>query len=493
MKAKIIFFVLLMGLLNSCLSVVTYPGPKGEEISPDFKVKVEGKDIFVYRARVSAYPENQVWPGYQRPKEQTELASFCYFDTDNPVTVEIISKEIIDRLIIRPLSKNIQPAVDGKKITFTLTEPCQLAVEINNHHHALHLFANATEKKPIKKLDENTIYFAPGIHFPGIIEVKDNQTIYIAGGAVVHTIIRGRNVKNVTIKGRGIIDGSSFEREAGNIIRIENGENISIEGIILRDPPFWTLRFDDSRNATIDGIKLVGLWRYNADGINIVNSNNVKITNSFIRAFDDCIVLRASNRVKATQYNVYDVNVDNCVLWNDWGRAIEIFENGARTETDSIYHCAFRNCDIIHFVHIGFSIQNCDRAFIFDINYENIRIEDPISENYFLGDPLYPEKVDSFLIANAGPDVLGHLFWIYLNRNFYSAGATVNGKVFDINLKDINYTSTQTPKISFIGYSSDHDVSNITFDNVTVNGKRITNFSNGNIRVNDYVRDISFK
>ena len=492
-KSLIIIYVLLSCLLSGCSQAVLYPGPEGEDVSPDFTVKVDGKEVFVYRARVSAYPENQVWPGYQRPIEQTEKASFCYFDVNKAVTVEIESKTKIDRLTIRPLMKNIQPAVDGGKITFQLSEPCQLAVEVNDYHKALHLFANAIEKKPVTKPDANTLYFGPGVHHPGVVEVKDNQTVYIAGGAVVHAVIKGQNVKNVTIKGRGILDGSSFDREAGNIIRIENGENITVEGVILRDPPFWTMRMDYTQNLTIDNIKLIGLWRYNTDGINIVNSHQVKITNSFIRAFDDCIVLRAANRANAVQYNVYDIDVDNCVLWNDWGRAIEIFESGLRPISDSIYRCTFRNCDIIHFVHIAFSIQNCDRAHIFDIHYDNIRIEDPFSENYFLGDPLHPEKVDSFLIANAGPHLLGHLFWIYLNKNFYSSGDIRGGKVFDINYKDIHYTSAQTPKISFTGYDDNHDISGITFDNVTVNGKKIKHVSDGIIQVNDYVKVLKFK
>lgn len=471
-------------------NVVVYPFPDSEERSTDFKVNVNNTPVSVYQARVSARPENRIWPGYQRPIEQTELASFCYFDTDHTVTVEIESKTKIDQLVIRPLSKNIRPSIDGRKITFTLAEPCQLVVEVNGHHRALHIFANATEKSLIKKSDDKTIYFGPGIHYPGILEVKDNQTIYIAGGAVVHTIIKGRNVKNVSIKGRGILDASSFGRDIGNSIRIENGENISVEGVIFRDPPFWTLRMDESRNVRIDNIKIIGLWRYNADGINVVNSNNVKITNTFIRAFDDCIVLRASNKKDGLQRNVYDVNVENCILWNDWGRAIEIFENGTGTVADSIYQCTFRNSDIIHFVHVAFSIQNCDKGHIFDIDYENIRIEDPITDNFFLGDPQDPENVDSFLVENAGSKVLGHLIWIYVNKNYYSSSNN-RGKVYDIHFKDIHYTSTNTPKITFIGYDSGHDVSGITFDNVTIHGKKIMN--DGNFQKNDFVKDLKFK
>ena len=484
-----ILSLLLAGILSGCSQVVIYPEPEGEEVSPDFKVKVNGKAAFVYQARVSAYPENQVWPGYQRPVEQTEQASFCYFDTDHPVTVEIESKTKIDLLNIRPLSKNIQPTVNDHKITFTLTEPCQLAIEVNDQHQALHLFANAIERSPVKKSDNNMIYFGPGVHYPGIIDVKDNQSIYVAGGAVVHTIIKANNVKNVAIRGRGILDASSFQRGAGNIIQIENSENITVEGVILRDPPVWTLTMFDSQNITIDNVKLIGLWRYNADGIDIVNSNNVKVKNSFIRAFDDCIALKGLKRKNDIQRNLYDIDVDNCVIWNDWGRAIEI---GAETVADSIYRCSFRNSDIIHFVHIAIDIQNGDRAHIFDIDYENIRIEDPITDNFFLGDPQNPENVDPFLIETSGSEVLGHLIWIYMNKGPYSKDEK-RGKVYDINYKDIHYTSAFTPQITFIGYNSKHEVSGITFDNVTINGKKIMNVYDGNIQLNDYVKDLNFK
>lgn len=481
--------ILSAGISGGCSQIVTYPGPEGEEASPDFTVKVDGKEVFVYRARVSARPENQVWPGHQRPGEQTEQVSFCYFDADKAATVEVESKTKIDRLVVRPLSKKIRPTVDGHKISFTLTEPCQLAIEVNGRHHALHLFANETEKNPVKESDKNTIYFGPGIHHPGIIEVKDNQIVYIAGGAVVHAIIKTRNVKNAAVKGRGVLDASSFERSAGNCIRIENGENITVEGIILRDPPSWALTMYDSQNVTIDNVKLIGLWRYNADGIDIVNSNNVKVKSSFIRAFDDGIVLKGWKRGNGVQRNVHDIDVDNCIIWNDWGRAFEI---GAETVADSIYRCSFRNSDVIHFVHIALGIQNGDRAHIFDIDYENIRIEDPITDGFFLGDPKNPGNVDPFLVETSGSGVLGHLVWIYLNKNPYSKDDK-RGKVYDINYKDIQYTSTYTPQITFIGYDAEHDVSDITFDNVTVNGKKIMNASDGNIQMNDYVKDLKFK
>jgi len=487
----IISCILLAGIFQGYSLAMIYPGPAGEEVSPDFTVKVDGKETFVYRARDSAYPENQVWPGYQRPLDQTELASFCYFDTDKAVNVEIESKtKKIDQVVIRPQSKNIQPVIDGNKITFTVTQPCQLAIEVNDRHHALHLFANPVEKDPITESSENVIYFGPGVHHPGIMEVKDNQTVYVAGGAVVHTLLRVRNVKNVTIKGRGILDGTTFDRDASNIINIVNSDNVTIEGVILRDSPAWALAMFDSQNIAIDNVKIIGLWRYNADGIDIVSSNRVNVKNSFIRAFDDCIALKSYKPITAVQKNLHDIHVDNCVIWNDWGKAFEI---GAETMTDEIYRCSFRNSDIIRFVHIALAISNGNRAHIHDIEYENIRIEDPITDRYFLGPPDGPEKLDPQRLETTWAPYLGRFIVVQIyEETFWSKDEKI-GKVSNIRYKDIHYTSARSPQLAIIGYDAEHEISDVTFDNVTINGKKIGNVSDANIHVNDHVNGLIFK
>ena len=63
-------------------NVVVYRAPEQEPESADFKMSVNDRPVFIYQARVSKYPINQVWPGYQRSKDQTEIASFAYFDTE---------------------------------------------------------------------------------------------------------------------------------------------------------------------------------------------------------------------------------------------------------------------------------------------------------------------------------------------------------------------------------------------------------------------------
>ena len=83
---------------------------------------MNGVSVPVYLCRVSAVPLNQVWPGYQRPIEQTELASFAHWGMSGPVTVEVTAKRAFKRVVVRPLARGIHPTVHGQRIVFTLEE-----------------------------------------------------------------------------------------------------------------------------------------------------------------------------------------------------------------------------------------------------------------------------------------------------------------------------------------------------------------------------------
>ena len=149
---------------------------------------------------------------------------------------------------------------------------------------------------------------------------------------------------------------------------------MKIDGVILRDPDVWCLSAFGCRNVEIANVKLVGLWRYNADGIDICNSQDIVIRNSFVRAFDDAIVLKGLNwgRGGFHERPVRNVRVHDNVIWCDWGRALEI---GAETSAPEIADIRFQDCDIIRTTHIAMDIQCGDRALVHDIRYENIRVE----------------------------------------------------------------------------------------------------------------------
>ena len=181
-------------------NLVIHPAPGEEEPATDFSLTVNGLPVFTHRARVSAQPFNQVWPGYQRPLEQTEIASFATWDMAEPVRVTIVSARPVKDVRVRPASYGIQPKVKGKTISFTLNKPGQLTVEVNGTHRALHLFANPPEEHAPDPKDPHVRYFGPGVHCPGIIRMESHQTVYIAGGAVVYGAIVAEKADNIVIR-----------------------------------------------------------------------------------------------------------------------------------------------------------------------------------------------------------------------------------------------------------------------------------------------------
>ena len=93
--------------------VVSWPAPAGEKLFEDYTLRVNGQAVPVYVCRVSAVPFNQVWPGYQRPLDQTELAGFAYWEMSGPVQVEVNAKRPFKSVAVRPISRGIQPVGAG--------------------------------------------------------------------------------------------------------------------------------------------------------------------------------------------------------------------------------------------------------------------------------------------------------------------------------------------------------------------------------------------
>ena len=85
---KILILVAICVLLLAT-HVQAADAPAGEALSEDYQVAVAGRKVPAYACRVSAVPFNQVWPGYQRPLDQTELAAFACWDMSGPVVVEV--------------------------------------------------------------------------------------------------------------------------------------------------------------------------------------------------------------------------------------------------------------------------------------------------------------------------------------------------------------------------------------------------------------------
>jgi len=475
--------VVTTGQTASQLTIWT--APPGEALCEDYALRVNGQPVPVYSCRVSAMPFNQVWPGYQRPIDQTEFAGFAHWGMSGPVSVEITSKRSFTNVVVRPGAREVRPAANGRIITFALTKPGQVTVELDGPHHALHLFADPPEADVPNGEGAGVRYFGPGVHRPGKIQLKSGETLFVAGGAVVYTAVEARGASGVRILGRGVIDTSEYERDkGGGCIRLTDCSDVKVEGVILRDPDVWCLSAFGCRNVEIANVKLVGLWRYNADGIDICNSQDVVIRNSFVRAFDDAIVLKGLNWGQGGFHDrpVRNVRVHHNVIWCDWGRALEI---GAETSAPEIADVRFQDCDIIRTTHIAMDIQCGDRALVHDIRYENIRVE---TDDVCPAPRMQGSRAERY-VEDPKDQYVPNLLVIVISRNPYSKDPE-RGNVRDITCTGVSVTGRRAPRSFFNGLDAQHRVQGVTIDNLRLNGKPANTTAEANLSVGQYVSDV---
>ena len=487
-----------------------------EPASADFTVKVDGKPVFVHCARVSAVPFNQIWPGYQRPLDQTELASFASWEMTGPVTVEVLSHRPVNAVAVRPTSYGIRPAVKVNRIEFRMLRPQQVAVEVNGTSGALHLFGNPSEQNAPRPGDPQVRYFGPGVHEAGEIALKSGERVYIAAGAVVHGFITAVGAADIQILGRGVIDGSRYPRirrfEGSAAIALHDCSNVKIEGPTLRDPSLWTLVVIGCRNVSIENVKLVGLWRYNSDGIDIVNSQDVSIARCFIRSFDDSICIKGryptrgypaepprdiSGEKSSLLYfyperPVRNVTATGCVIWNDWGGALKF---GSETWAPEMRNVVFQDCDIIHTGNAVMQIRHGDRAVISDVRFENIRVE--------LDDEAYHPKVqcrrDEKYDLEKGPytpTLLSlELVGSYYGNESYQIGGPVendHGVIRNVLVKNVSVSGKRRPRSTLAGHDAAHCVENVTIENLRVQGKPVRTAEDGQFRIGSHVKNVKF-
>ncbi|MDD4773088.1 MAG: glycosyl hydrolase family 28 protein [Eubacteriales bacterium] len=482
------------GLLNRAL---VYPLPDGERGSDDYTVTVDGQRAPCYACRVSAMPFNRTWPGCQRLAEQSEQASFVYFDMSAPAEITVTAAQDFSEATLRPQSAGVTCSVSGRTILFTIRKPGQFSLELDGRHHNLHIFANPVDKY---KTGADTLYFGPGLHEAGDIELRDGQTLFVDAGAVVHASVRCADSSNVRIIGHGILDYSRFERhdplewERDGLINLIRCENVTVDGVILRDASWWSITAFNCRNLRYNNVKTIGMWRYNSDGFDFVNSQNVHVSDCFLRNFDDVIVLKGmrvhnieDGREIPLHYehmNLQNYLIEGCVVWCDWGGGLEI---GAETVADEYSNIIFRDCDIIRNSDGAMRIQSGDRALIHNVLYENIRVEYSKYDRasvYQHGDDMSYAPEDKPSIP---PVICG---WMY--RGMWTQDM-LYGNIRGVTYRNIYILADEglpAPPVSFMSADAGHRFDGITIDGLYFNGSRITE---PDLRTNEFTGSITIK
>ena len=326
----------------------------------------------------------------------------------------------------------------------------------------------------------------------GGIELRDDVTVEVLAGATVfaardetayrHTdgvFVHADGVENIALVGRGTFDGhgtafhhmdqplvhhdgeserhpliSNAPHEArqgeayldpngltdqwpvakpdfrpGPMFRFDDCSNVLLRNMTLRDMPEWTVSLHQSDNVNITNIDILNhQYIPNCDGISVMNSRNVHVSDCTIRSCDDSISLGGYRNGGPTE----SVTVTNCVLSSN-ACAIKF---GSETEAD-VRNCVFSNC-VIRTSNRGLGIQHRDEGDI-----ENVLFSDIVVETRLLPGPWWG-KAEPIYVTSVPRDDDTHLGTVRHVRFSNVVAESENGALIhgheDATLEDIRFS-----------------------------------------------------
>jgi hypothetical protein len=441
-------------------------------------------------------------------------------ESDEEVELKIIPKTPSFSVRIRPRDLAVKAKTDANGvITVRVNGSAQFTVEPYGKNRALHVFIDPISAYSVDKTDEKVLYYGAGEHDVGDIYLQSGQTLFLDEGAVVYATVYSLHTENIKILGRGILDNSKnkakilFEMNAEeNEAAVANAKrehavnfvackNVEIDGVTIRDAGLYNIDAMSCENIHIHNIKIIGCWRFNSDGVHFSNCTNGSLTDSFLRTYDDSICVRGyanyeydrflnDEKEEDLSFICQDILVKNCVVWNDWGKCLQI---GTETFSKEIKNVRFEGCKLIHTTAVALAIWLVDNAKIHDITFENTVVE---YDDYFLKLAIQNKDEDiysdEYQAENSGElvyfEVCKH-FEYSLIKNEEELG-NING----VKIENVHLYSVQKPHFAFFGDNENSLCENIELSNIYWNGEPITaEFFDRQMIQNKFTRNIILK
>ena len=490
-RTKILLCVLMTICMCSCNTGHQMHIPDKNE---DFLVEIlkngKWKEIPVHNAKVSDYVGNPE-AGYQQYN-----MGFAMFTDDfkEPVKVRVTKKDGFNSVCARPASYGIEmQRCSNKKVEFTITDPGKkISVEFDGDRMQNLFILPDLPDADIPEGD-NVIYYGPGIHDAGEIKLEwwNNATIYIDSEAIVYGRIVANRCDSLTIRGRGILCSSKENHGEGRKPQIETYacNHLTIEGIMLRDTPNWTIKVVGSDHVHVNNIKEIG-WIMNSDGMDFLCCRHVLVENTFQRNYDDNVTIKAFNASPEyirknsetdgsykdwtigmveglDKFDVYDIEVRNCVFWADKAHNMLV---GPESRGIPFSNIRFTGNVVLENrqndkVYPGtMAVMIADNGTFSDITFSDIEVED-----------INGGKVLCIQFTNA---------WAYGNK--YGQWAK------NITIEKIRYEGHRSTASKIYGLNSTQKIDGVKISDFTVNGEKILH-PNTNLDVNEYVENIVFE
>lgn len=424
----------------------------------DFTVRVRRpggpwRDLYEYTVKLDQ----------DRPRD----ASVVQFDFRGAVEVAVQKNNgDFSRVQVRPRTNAIKTRVKGGVVYFTLDKPQNLSVEFDGDRLSnLHILAGAPIAPPTPGPD--VVIYGPGLHVPpsgaAFFPSASNQTIYLASGAILQGTFQPTKVENLTIIGHGIIIDQADQ------LVVHDSRNVTVQGPIFLNSAHGTIACSSSRHVRFSDIKTLskGAW---SDGVNIFACQDVEIDNAFIRTSDDSVAVYATR--KDGVGDTRRIRVSHSVFWPDVAHAMFVGLHGDSTKPNTLEDIVFDDIDVLNLdeddpeYQGAMAISAGDTNTVRNVSFSNIRI-DHVEEGK-----------------------LFNLRVVYNAKYGTSPGLLIDG----VHFKNVSYSGSGWAAPSLIsGYAADRPVRNVTFDNVTIAGRKLTGPQPEVLEIGPYVNGVSFK
>lgn len=176
------------------------------------------------------------------------------------------------------------------------------------------------------------------------------------------SLINADNCENVSITGRGTLDGqgrywwSLFKDKKAyyekytyprpKMIAPYGCKNVLIQGVTLTNSPSWTINTILCDNVTIDNVTINNPYDSpNTDGIDPESCSNIHISNCHIDVGDDCIAIKAGTEDTAERVPCKNITITNCTMVHGHGGVVIGSEMSGSVENVAISNCVFTNTD----------------------------------------------------------------------------------------------------------------------------------------------------
>lgn len=159
-----------------------------------------------------------------------------------------------------------------------------------------------------------TVVFPKGTFLSGALELRSGVTIQLDEGATLlgsrdlrdyspggnfRNLLHGAGLRDVTIRGKGTIDGNGDafrddKKKRPKNIYFEGCTNILVENVRLRNSGSWMQNYKLCERVTVRGIEVYNHVTFNNDGLDFDSSKDVTVTDCIVDSDDDGICLKST-------------------------------------------------------------------------------------------------------------------------------------------------------------------------------------------------------